>query len=86
MLTNVFKAQVRNPLKDDWVTIVKKDLLDFNISYSFDQISKIKEVVFKKQVSKACKIYALKQLNAEKDKHKNGILVVFFMAVYIDTY
>ena len=72
MLRNVFEAQIRNPLKDDWVNIVKKDLEDFNIKYSFDEISKIKETLFKKEVAKACKDYTLRELNFEKEKHEKG--------------
>ena len=39
---------MRNPLKDDWVEIVKKDLEDFNIKLSFDEISKLKANNLKK--------------------------------------
>ena len=72
MLRNVFEAQIRNPLKDDWVNIIKKDLEGFNIKYSFDQISKIKETLFKKEAAKACKDYTLRELNFEKEKHEKG--------------
>ena len=34
MLTNVFKAQMRNPLKGDWIEIVKNDLKDFTRLFS----------------------------------------------------
>ena len=40
MLSNVFQNQIRHPLKGDWVEIVKRDLQDFNINYSFEQIKK----------------------------------------------
>ena len=42
MLTNVFKVQLINPLNDDWIEIVKKDLDNFNIKESFDEIAQIK--------------------------------------------
>ena len=77
MLTNVFKAQIWKPLKDDWIELVKKDLIDFNINDTFDEISKIKEDIFKKRVATACKNYALKKLVSEKDRHSKGEHLTF---------
>ena len=48
MLTNVFKVQLINPLNDDWIEIVKKDLDNFNIKESFDEIAQMKAEIFKK--------------------------------------
>ena len=48
MLANVFKVQLRNPLKDDWIEIVKKDLDDLIIKESFDEIAQMKAEIFKK--------------------------------------
>ena len=67
MLTNVFKAQIRNPLKGDWVEIVRKDLTDFKMNISFEEISKKKENDFKKEVTKACKKFAFDMLMKEKE-------------------
>ena len=72
MLTNVFKAQVRNQLKGDWVQIVKKDLEDFEISASFENIAKMKEELFKKEVTNACQKYTFKELMKEKEKREKG--------------
>ena len=72
MLSNVFKAQVRKPLKGDWVEIVKKDLEEFEIYESFEEISKNKEETFKKKVAKACRKYTFQKLMQEKEKLSKG--------------
>ena len=66
MLTNVFKAQMRNPLHGDWIKIVIQDLEDFKIKETFDEIALIKEEVFKKQVAKVCRNYAYNKLFSKK--------------------
>ena len=45
---------------------MKEDLLDFKITESFDQISKIKKNTFKKKVAAACRQYTLSNLNNKK--------------------
>ena len=42
MLPRVFNAQLRNPRKGDWSTIVMKDLEDFKITLTFEKISRKK--------------------------------------------
>ena len=71
-----FKAQLRNPSKGDWTEIVKKDLVDFEIFESFDQIAKLSTNVFKKKAATACKKYAFQKLindknSADKSKGRN---------------
>ena len=38
MLSKVFKAQWKYPVRDDWTTTVQKNLKDFDISLSIDEI------------------------------------------------
>ena len=69
--------QTRNTLKGDWVEIVKKDLQDFKINESFDEIAKIKENVFKKRVTKACRTYSFNKLMEIKERKEKGRNLVF---------
>ena len=68
MLFKVFNAQLRNPTKGDWPEIVKKDLVDFDIKLSFEQIKAMKKNKFKKIVKEACKAFSFKKLMNEKQK------------------
>ena len=62
MLPKVFRAQLRRPVKGDWTEIVKKDLEDFDIKLSFDEIRRKTKDSFKKIVIEACKKYSFKNL------------------------
>ena len=77
MLTNVFKAQMRNTMKGDWVEIVKKDLEDFGIKETFEEIAKKKEKAFKKDVTNACKVYSFNKLLKEKEKRSKGENLIY---------
>ena len=70
--TNFFNAQLRNPSKGDWVHLIKKDLIDFDISENFEQISKMNKKKFSKKVAIACKKFTLKRLLTKKDGHEKG--------------
>ena len=59
MLAKVFRAQMRRPSKGDWIELVQKDLEDFKINLSFDEIKKMNQIIFKKKVIQACKTYTL---------------------------
>ena len=43
----IYHAQKRDPIKGDWVTIVKEDLNTVNINMDEEEISKTKKLVFK---------------------------------------
>ena len=51
---------------------MKKDLEDFDIKLSFEQIKAMKKNKFKQIVKEACKSYSFKKLLTEKAKHKKG--------------
>ena len=70
MLPRVFNAQLRNPRKGDWCTIVMKDLEDFKITWTFEKIGKTSELNFKKKIVDACKVYSFNELIKEM-KRKN---------------
>ena len=77
MLYRVFKAMMRNPSKGDWIELVQKDLIDYEIGESFEQIGKIKAETFKKKVKKAGRKYSFNKLITEKLKHKKGNLLKY---------
>ena len=71
MLPRVFRAQLRRPCKGDWPQLVEKDLEDFGIKLSFDQIKKTKKDTFKKIVTEACKRYSfIKLMKLKEGKNK----------------
>ena len=49
IISKVFWAQVRKPVKNDWAVIVRDDLNDLSIFESFEQIEKIKKSAWKKK-------------------------------------
>ena len=72
LLSRFFKAQNGNLSKGDWSEIVKKDLSDFSLKFTFDQIKHMKYEKFKSIVKKACKIYTLNHLLLTKSSHRKG--------------
>ena len=55
LLSQVFKAQLVDVVKGDWVESVQQDLEDFNLSHlNFKSIKSMKKLKFKNIVKKAC--------------------------------
>jgi hypothetical protein len=69
MLSKVFKAQWKYPVRDDWTTTVQQDLKDFDISLSIDEIKVKSEYSFKRLVKIKAKEYALDSLLTMKNRH-----------------
>ena len=69
MLSKVFKAQWKYPVRDDWTTTVQKDLKDFDISLSIDEIKVKSEYSFKRLVKIKAKEYALDSLLTIINRH-----------------
>ena len=78
LLYKFFQAQLRSPSKGDWCELVQKDLKDFNIVDTFDEIEKTKENTFKKKVKKACKIYVFKKLMEIRSQHSKSKEAEYF--------
>ena len=72
MLPRVFRAQLRRPCEGDWPQIVQKDLDDFEIRLSFNEIRHTKKHTFKKLVVEACKRYSFKKLIKLKEGKSKG--------------
>ena len=66
LVSKVFYAQENKPANHDWVTTVKKDLEEFQISFSLEQIEKLSKYKFKKLVKKSMMQVAFENLLQEK--------------------
>ena len=69
MLYRVFQAQWKYPVKDDWTTTVKQDLIDLKINLSLDEIKEQTDWSFKRLVKIRTKDYTLEYLLNLKQKH-----------------
>ena len=69
LLHKVFKAQLNNQVKGDWVLQVIEDLKTLNISSNFDKIKKKKKYSFKNMVKDKAKEADFKYLINLKMKH-----------------
>ena len=71
LISKIFWAQVNNPVKNDWSGIVRQDLEDFGIDYTFQQNQRISQTTFKTLIKEQMNLKALESLNAIKqDKSK----------------
>ena len=59
LIHEYFNAQVKHPVKGDWVTTIKQDLSDVNICMTYDEIRTTSKEVFKQTVKEKIKIAAL---------------------------
>ena len=69
MLYSFFITQWNNPTQGDWTEQVKKDLMDFQIPCSFDEIKKKSKEAFKRQVKIRATEYSLKSLKSKQATH-----------------
>ena len=68
IISQVFNAQLNDPVPGDWTETIKKDLLEFNLNHlSFESIKAMKKAKFKTIVKKACKENAFKYLISIKE-------------------
>ena len=76
MLSKFFYAQWENPAKSDWVLDVKKNLEEFNLSLSLEDIQSLSTFQFKSLVKKRARQFELARLldmkeTKAKSKMKN---------------
>ena len=69
LIARFFKAQVKNPDKNDWCLTVEEDLKDLGITLKFDEIRNMTEMKFKSFVKAAIVDRALTYLNHLKSSH-----------------
>ena len=69
LISRFFIAQKDNPTKGDWVNCVRKLMIDMNINFTFEDISKMKKRTFKNivntQVLKASFKYLLSKIKSK---------------------
>ena len=69
MLSQFFYAQWNNPCKDDWTTMIQKDLDDLQINLNIDEIKSYSWSRFKDLVQKHCDKAAFEHLSELKSTH-----------------
>ena len=69
LLSQVFRAQWRTPVRNDWVEIVKDDLKYFEVNADLNWINSLSKNKFKKLVNEKARKIALIELNELKSKH-----------------
>ena len=69
MLHCFFQAQLNKPARNDWTETVKQDLVDLEISLSFQEIKELSHDKFKGIVREKYRSAALKQLLIAKSSH-----------------
>ena len=62
-------AQLSDPTRNDWGEAVGKDMEDFDMNLSFDEIKCMSEEGFKTLVQKKEKIHSMIYLNGVKGRH-----------------
>ena len=69
LISQVFWAQVQQPVKGDWCIVVKEDLADIGLSHlSFDDIKTMSDEQLKGMLKAKVKETALRQLLIDKGK------------------
>ena len=71
LLSQIFYAQWRNPLKNDWVENVKDDLRYFDLNTDLLWIKTTSKNKFKKLVNEKLRSIAWVELNDRKSEHEN---------------
>ena len=67
LVNQVFWEQVNNPVKNDWICQVQKDLKTFELDYlSLNNIKHLKKEQFRALVKMKCEKIAFKELVKEK--------------------
>ena len=72
LLKRFFEAQCDQPIRGDWVSTVKQDLAELEISLSFEEIERISKDAFKELVKKKVKKGALEYLQKLKQTHSKA--------------
>ena len=72
LLLKFFNAQNREPCKNDWVNIVKKDLEEFELDFSFEEIKKFSKKCWLKKVKESCKNIAFENLLETQSSYSKG--------------
>ena len=69
LIYNFLQAQLSEPTRQDWGESVQKDIEDFELNLTLNQIEKMYQPKFHNLVKKKEQIHTLKYLNSVKAKH-----------------
>ena len=69
LLYRVYSAMKNEPIKGDWINIVRKDMEEMDIKFSDDEISMMSKTDFKSIVKKKMRKHVLDELNTMKEGH-----------------
>ena len=69
---NVFLEQSKDPIEGDFASLVKKDLKEFNIELSFEEIMNFSKVKFKQLVRNSCEKACFLYLKDQRSKISKG--------------
>ena len=69
LIAKVFESKVKNPKSRNWVTTVRKDLLELNLNMKFDDIKIMKKITYMNIIKRKIENKALKELEKVKQKH-----------------
>ena len=69
MIYQIFSAQWSQPTKNDWTSMVKQDLIDFNIETNLSNLKMKSEWSFKNLVKKKAHEYEFNELMIKKQKY-----------------
>ena len=76
LIHRVLKAQLKSPVKGDWILGVQEILIDLEIDLELEEIKQIKEETLRKFVKKQIKEKCLVYLNKQKEKHTKVMHIV----------
>ena len=76
LISQVFKAPMNQPFKDDWYLAVIRDIQDFKLDLDIDEIKQMSLYKFRNLVKKAITVKAFQDLNDIKLKHSKVMHIV----------
>ena len=76
LIHRVLKAQIKSPVKGDWILGVKEIFNDLNTDLELEEIKQIKEETLRKFVKKHIKENCWMYLNKQKEKHTKVMNIV----------
>ena len=87
IISKVFWAQVRNPVKNDWAVLVQEDLVNLNINKTFEEIERVTKSAWKKQIKQVIKETAFEYLtNQIEEKNMKKIINLEYSEMKLQEY
>ena len=77
LIYRFLQSQLISPLKGDWILEIKKNLEEYNVGCTIEEIKKVSESSFKKKVEKAVRMKAFKDLIKVKNSHNKVKEIVY---------